>query len=345
MTQDIRCAIDALELWVDNLDLTRQRLAGFGFEPVATSVRPAPDEELVGLAAGSVTVLLRRGTTSTSPIARQVARHGDTVGDVGLVSPQVSEIAARARANGLAVSGTSDEPRIDMSGDQTLCHTVRAASVVAPSDRRRSSPFVAVDHIACCLPVGATEAVARAFTAVFDLQRLDVGDGAEVGDDREGMRSVPLGSVSGGLTVVLTEPMSEGSLGQTQRFIDEHAGPGVQHAAVACSDLLEAVEACRSRGVEFLPVPEEYYEQAEARLQYLRLPWDALRRMQILVDVEDGGLLMQLFSRPVTRRETFFFEMIQRAGATGFGANNVRALFAAVQASMSRRRDYSDDRR
>jgi 4-hydroxyphenylpyruvate dioxygenase len=165
------------------------------------------------------------------------------------------------------------------------------------------------------------------------LGRIDVGEAEEVGGEAAGMRSAVLRSGSG-FTVVLTEPISQASTGQTQRFVDAHAGPGVQHAALAYDDLVTAVESLRFKGVQFLPIPSEYYEQAQQRLPHRSIPWDALRRLGILVDADEQGLLFQLFTLPLTDRGTLFFELIQRSGGIGFGANNVQALFAAVQAAM-----------
>src|SRR5262249_9219416 len=154
-----------------------------------------------------------------------------------------------------------------------------------------------------------------------------------VGGDAVGMRSTVL-RCGAGLTVVLTEPASAGGTGQTQRFIDAHAGPGVQHAAIELDDICAAVETLRSRGVDFLPAPPGYYPAAKERVGDPSIPWDELERLDILVDADEDGLLFQLFTRPVVGRGTFFFELIQRSGASGFGANNVRALFAAVESTM-----------
>lgn len=328
-------ALDALELYVSDLDPTRELLTdGFGLVPFAPTVDVGPEERAACLGSGGVTIVLRQGTSRGSPVARHVAAHGDTVGDVALVCPDTAEIVGRARAHGLDVLGSGEHPRIDMLGDRTLCHTLHTSAPIRParstSGRRRP---LAIDHVACCLRRGTIDTIACTYEEVFGLERLDVGAWNDVGDGVADMHSIPLRSPAGGFTVVLTEPAGPGGGGQTQHFLDAHAGPGIQHAAWAFDDLVDVVGWLRGRGVDFLPIPDAYYAQAESRLRHLSLHWETLRRSGILVDTEDGGLLQQLFTRPITDRETFFLELIERSGATGFGGNNVKALYAAVEAT------------
>ncbi|MDA0167667.1 VOC family protein [Solirubrobacter taibaiensis] len=327
--------IDALELWVADLARTADLLErGFGFER-ADAPDTEADDPVVQLRCGGVTVVLRSGVSPGKPTTRHVATHGDTVGDVALLTADSAGAIARAEAFGLDVSGA----RIDMTGDGTIRHTVRAGTARAA---RGSDPLrpTGIDHIACCVPHGQAATLTRAYEAVFGLDRVDMGDAARVGSAETGMRSVVLRAARGGFIVVIIEPTARRSSGQTQRFLDAHGGPGVQHAAMAYDDLSGAVEALRARGVAFLDVPVGYYEGPQRRLSDRVRSWDELRRLEILVDDDGDGLLFQLFTHAIGDRSTFFFELIQRSGATGFGANNVRALFAAVEAA--RREEFSD---
>jgi 4-hydroxymandelate synthase len=334
-------ALHGIELWVGDLGAVRMLLTtAFGFEPrvgAADDLDGALDDaEVAVLGCGDVVMVLRQGESPESTIARHVASHGDTVGDVALACADPGAVVRRALDHGLDVFGSEDHPTIDLTGERTVCHSVRGAR-----PRQARGPGMAggsgirgIDHVAYCLPWGTAERAARVYEVVFGLGRVDVGDSEMVGGDDVGMRSIVLRSRLG-FTVVLTEPTSEGGAGQTQRFVDAHAGPGVQHAAIACDDLIATVESLRSRGVEFLAVPGRYFDDAQRRLCDQPVPWEALRRLEILVDCDEQGLLFQLFTRPLAGRPTFFFELIQRAGATGFGVNNVRALFAAVQAAIA----------
>lgn len=327
--------LDLLELWVGDLARAQRLLTtAFGFQPRNTPVRQDPEERAVYLGNGDVGVVVRQGITASSPVARHVALHGDTIADVALVCADPTAVANRARAHGLRVRDHAGTPTIDLFGDGTICHSLHPARLVpGPFPARAGSEIRGIDHLAYCLPWGLAEPAARAYAMVLGLERVEVGDAEEVGGETAGMRSVVLRS-AGGFTVVLTEPMSRTGNGQTQRFLDAHAGPGVQHAALAYDDVGTAVERLRGAGVRFLPISDDYYMQARRRLAHLPIAWDALRRLGILVDADEQGLLFQLFTVPLTDRGTFFAELIQRAGAVGFGANNVRALFAAVDATM-----------
>ena len=341
-------ALDALELWVGDLRRTRELLeATFGFAPLATQPEAVEGEDAVWLACGGVRLVLRAGAA----VASHVAVHGDTVSDAALTCSDPEALARRARDHGLLVERAGDVPRIDMTGDGTIRHSLRGWPLVpaqdgppaataqdgpaaAPADDvpAAAPAMIAVDHVTHCVEHGTAERIAEAYVAVLGLERVELGDFECVGDAATGMRSAVLRSP--GLTVVLTEPLGPDGHGQTQRFVDAHAGPGVQHAAIACDDLCGAVEALRARGVRFLPAPREYYERSRERLADRALAWDALQRLEILVDADDDGLLYQLFTTPIAERGTFFFELIQRSGASGFGANNVRALFASVAAAQ-----------
>ncbi len=331
--------LDTVELWVSNLERTKQVLTRFGFTDEATS-EGRSDEDVARLVSGGVSLIVRQGTSDSSAIARHVAAHGDGVGDVNLVCDDIGALVDRALAHGLKTSTDGACAQIDLLGDGNILHTIRDRKI-SPSNPPNGDPGLqmrAVDHVTYCLPFGSLNHVARAYREVFGLEPVDVGDCREVGDTVTGMQSVVLRSARG-FTVVLTEPMSATSTGQTQHFVQQRAGAGVQHVAIAYDDLAAAVQSLRSNGVLFLAVPHEHLEHSHRRLHDRALPWDALRREEILVDADEEGLLFQLFTRPITDGSGFFFELIQREGATGFGAANVRALFAAVEASVPHDRE------
>jgi 4-hydroxyphenylpyruvate dioxygenase len=329
--------LDVLELWVGDLGNAQRVLTTlFGFEPVDADLRSSQEEEAVCLAAGNVTFLLRQGMSAASTTARYVARHGDSIADVAMVCDEVGAVVDRALAQGLKVTSAGGCPRIDLLGDGTILHSLRDRKLASHPDRRARHDRLqmrAIDHFTYCLPWGTIEHVARSYSEIFGLESIHVQGCDEVGDSADGMRSTVLRSPAG-FAVVLTEPMSSNGGGQTQRFLQAHAGPGVQHVAFAYDDLAAAVETLRSNGVSFLSIPQEHLERCHRRLGDRALAWDALRRNGILVDADEDGLLFQLFTLPITGRSSFFLELIERAGATGFGANNVRALFAAVDSAM-----------
>jgi 4-hydroxyphenylpyruvate dioxygenase len=326
--------LEALELWVGSVVHTVSILEQFGFASESEApVEAHGDHVATTVRAADVTIVLRQGTSPDSPVARHVARHGDGVGDVVFECDDIHPLCARAQRLGLDVSNNGTSIRLDVLGDGTVTHTVRPASRQRPKTERgrHGAGVETIDHVTYCLPYGTIDRVARVYETVLGFDRLHSPQTANVGDDGNGMFSQVVRT--GDCTLVLTAPKSAGGASQTQRFIDAHDGPGVQHVALACGDLPAAAHRLRSNGVALLPVPEEHLEQSYQRMRGRALPWDSLRREGILVDGDDGGLLFQLFTKPITDRRTFFFELIHRDGAIGFGAGNVRALYAAVDAS------------
>jgi 4-hydroxyphenylpyruvate dioxygenase len=135
----------------------------------------------------------------------------------------------------------------------------------------------------------------------------------------------------------LNEPAEGRRKSQIQEYLEAYGSAGVQHVALRTDDIVSAVSALRARGVRFLTVPGTYYDDVRARLGALDLPWAQLQDLGILIDQDDDGYLLQIFTENVTDRPTVFFEIIQREGARGFGAGNFKALFEAIERAQARR--------
>jgi 4-hydroxyphenylpyruvate dioxygenase len=135
----------------------------------------------------------------------------------------------------------------------------------------------------------------------------------------------------------INEPADGRRKSQIEEYLDFYGAPGVQHIALHTPDIVQSVRALTARGVRFMDVPDEYYEEARARLEGVDLPWDALSSLGILVDRDHDGYLLQIFTETVTDRPTVFFEIIQREGARGFGEGNFKALFSSIERAQARR--------
>jgi 4-hydroxyphenylpyruvate dioxygenase len=135
----------------------------------------------------------------------------------------------------------------------------------------------------------------------------------------------------------LNEPADGKKKSQIQEYLDFYGSPGVQHIALRTDDVVSAVAALRERGVRFLRIPSTYYDDVRTRLGDLDLPWERLAELGILIDRDQDGYLLQIFTEMVSDRPTFFFEIIQREGAKGFGAGNFKALFEAIEREQDRR--------
>ena len=126
---------------------------------------------------------------------------------------------------------------------------------------------------------------------------------------------------------------------QIDEYLEFYGGPGAQHVALATGDILATVDAMRAAGVEFLETPDSYYEDPalRARIGTVRAPIEELRERRILVDRDEDGYLLQIFTKPVQDRPTVFFELIERHGSLGFGKGNFKALFEAIEREQERR--------
>jgi len=136
-------------------------------------------------------------------------------------------------------------------------------------------------------------------------------------------------------------PLNEPAQGKKQSQIDEYltfyGGPGAQHIAMSTDDIVETVSSMRNRGVQFLSVPTTYYDDLQSRVGKIDEPLEALKELGILVDRDDEGYLLQIFTKPVEDRPTVFYEIIQRKGARSFGKGNFKALFEAIEREQALR--------
>lgn len=193
--------------------------------------------------------------------------------------------------------------------------------------------LLAVDHFAVCLEAGQLEPTVQFYCDVLDFQMIFT-EHIVVG--AQAMNSKVVQSRSGGVTLTLIEPDLTREPGQIDQFVKNHAGAGVQHIAFTAEDIVRAVDLLRSRGVEFLSTPAAYYRLLAARLELDRHSLDDLRRLDLLADSDHDGQLFQIFARSTHPRRTFFFEVIERLGATTFGSGNIRTLYEAVEQECDR---------
>jgi 4-hydroxyphenylpyruvate dioxygenase len=139
------------------------------------------------------------------------------------------------------------------------------------------------------------------------------------------------------IVMPINEPADGLKKSQIQEYIEHYDGPGVQHIALRTDDIVNAVQAMRDRGVRFMTVPDAYYDEAKSRLAEFDLPWDELKRLNILADKDHDGYLLQIFTETITDRPAVFIEIIERHGAKGFGEGNFKALFEAIERDQAAR--------
>lgn len=166
-------------------------------------------------------------------------------------------------------------------------------------------------------------------------------DDSQIHTEYSSLRSIVMADPDEKIKMPINEPAMGRKKSQIQEFVDYYGGPGVQHIALNTSDIISSVQNLRARGVEFLRVPDTYYDQLRENLKSAKItvkePLEVLQELQILVDYDEKGYLLQIFTMPVEDRPTLFYEIIQRYNHTGFGAGNFKSLFEAIEAEQERR--------
>ena len=166
-------------------------------------------------------------------------------------------------------------------------------------------------------------------------------DDKQIHTEYSSLRSVVMADPTEKIKMPINEPANGKRKSQIQEYVDYHGGAGVQHVALFVDDIIFALRTLRSRGMEFLTVPASYYADVRARLAKSTLKvaesLDVLQELNILIDFDDSGYLLQIFTKPVEDRPTLFYEVIQRRGHQGFGAGNFKALFEAIEREQAQR--------
>jgi 4-hydroxyphenylpyruvate dioxygenase len=162
-------------------------------------------------------------------------------------------------------------------------------------------------------------------------------DDKDISTEYTALMSKVMTNGNGRVKFPINEPAKGKKKSQVEEYLDFYGGAGVQHIALATDNILETVAELQSRGVEFLTVPATYYEEVFKRVGDIDEEISALSRLGILVDRDEDGYLLQIFSQPLQTRPTLFFEIIQRKGAQSFGKGNFKALFEAIEREQGRR--------
>ena len=352
--------VDHVEFWVGNAHQAAHFYAAvMGFRRIAyagpeTGVRSHVSHVL---AQGDIRFVVTGGLAADSRITDHVRRHGDGVRRVAFAVRDADAARDRATAAGATARGTMEEATneagsvrygcIDAWGDAEYAFVTRRGQdgpwmpgfVPIEPGRRHGMPRVGltgVDHIVANVPAGALGRWVEWHDRVLGLRSM-AQFSADVSTERSALTSTVLANEAGTVTMPINEPARGPRRSQIEEFLDAWGGPGVQHLALATDDIVTAVAALRSRGLAFLAADGDYYARARARVGDLAASWDDLEREGIMVDRDDRGHLLQIFTEPLQDRPTLFFEIIQRMGATGFGVGNFGALFASIERAQERR--------
>ena len=194
-----------------------------------------------------------------------------------------------------------------------------------------------VDHMVGNVELGKMDYWADWYSRVLGFARYISFDDKDISTEYSALMSIVMSDNSYAIKFPLNEPAAGKRKSQIDEYLDFYGGPGVQHVALLTQDIEHTVSALRANGVEFLDVPDSYYDLLPQRVGEIEEALDMIRSLRILVDRDEEGYLLQLFSRPVEDRPTVFYEIIQRKGSRGFGKGNFRALFEAIEREQALR--------
>jgi 4-hydroxyphenylpyruvate dioxygenase len=347
--------IDHVELYVGNaLQAAYYYAHAFGFEEVAyagleTGMR---DRASHVLKQGRIRLVLTGALDSGSPIAAHQHSHGDGVKVIAVSVPDVDHAWAHAiehGADGVAEPHdlTDDDGTVRLATIRTYGETLHTfvdrsgyrgaflPGYASRSNGEDSGMLLAIDHI-----VGNVEHMEEwvsYYEQVFAMREMIHFTDDDIGTEYSALMSKVVSDGKGVVKFPINEPAEGKRKSQIEEYLEFYEGPGAQHIAVATRDIVGTVQEMRRRGVEFLTIPEAYYEEVPVRVPEVKGQIDDLREQGILVDRDDEGYLLQIFTKPVGDRPTVFFEVIERHGARGFGDGNFKALFEAIEREQALR--------
>jgi 4-hydroxyphenylpyruvate dioxygenase len=327
----------------------------FGFELVAYSglETGARDRASFVLKQGRIRLVFTGALHSDSPIAEHQRKHGDGVKVIALSVPDVDHAYREATTRGaesvVAPHDATDEhgtvrlATIKTYGEtlHTFVHRGGYDGAFLPGYEPRSDAstdtgmLLAIDHI-----VGNVEHMdpwVKYYEDVFNMKEMIHFTDGDISTEYSALMSKVVADGKGVVKFPINEPAEGKRKSQIEEYLEFYEGPGAQHLAVATRDIVATVTELRARGVEFLDIPPSYYDEVPGRVPEVAPQLDDLRAQGILVDRDDEGYLLQIFTKPVGDRPTVFFEVIERHGARGFGDGNFKALFEALEREQDRR--------
>jgi 4-hydroxyphenylpyruvate dioxygenase len=305
---------------------------------------------------GKIRFVLTTPLRSGNFLAEHIVRHGDGVRSIAL---WVDDARSAWRETTRRGAASMAEPHVlrDEHGEAVVSsiraygdtiHTFVERSAyngpflpgfrAVPSDPvARPVGLLHVDHMVGNVGWNQMNAWVKFYSHVMGFRLYQHFDDQDISTDYSALMSKVMANGNGYVKFPINEPAEGKKKSQIEEYLDFYAGPGVQHIALATNDILHTVSRLRSQGIEFLRVPHTYYTELEGRVGKIDEPLRELEDLGVLVDRDDEGYMLQIFTRPVEDRPTLFFEIIQRKGSRSFGKGNFKALFEAIEREQQAR--------
>jgi 4-hydroxyphenylpyruvate dioxygenase len=351
---------DHLELWVGNAKQAAQYYCtAFGFEPLAYAGPETGVKERASYVVRqhAIALVLTSTLRGDDPIGRHVLVHGDGVRDIALRTRDARAAFSDAVASGATpvrepVETHDEDGKLVLASIATYGDTIhtfvqrdayrgvwmpgyRAWNGVARAPHRPG--LLRIDHCVGNVGWDEMERWCSYYARAFGFTQLISFDDADISTEYTALRSKVMQSGSGAVKLPINEPAHGRKKSQIEEFLEFYGGAGVQHVALATDDIVETVRALRANGVELLDAPATYYDALAERAGPIVEDLSVLRRQSILVDRDDRGYMLQIFTKPVADRPTLFYEIIQRRGAISFGKGNFKALFVSIEQEQAKR--------
>jgi len=351
--------IHHIELWVGNAKQSAfYYRKAFGFSQMAYVGLETGERTHTSyaMAQGKAEIVLTSPSTTDHPAMEFMKKHGDGVRDICLEVPDAEAAFHEAVRRG---AKPFHEPRIVKDEHGSICraavHTygdvihslisnIDYKGPFLPGYKVASAPaesvgILRIDHIVGNVELGKMRQWADWYSDVFGFTRFITFDDKDISTEYSALMSIVMSDDSHSVKFPINEPANGRNKSQIQEYLDCNSGPGVQHVALACRDVAETVGKLRANDIEFLTVPGSYYDALPERIGDILTPEELkrVRELGILVDRDDEGHLLQIFTKPVEDRPTLFYEIIERRGSRGFGKGNFKALFESIEREQALR--------
>jgi 4-hydroxyphenylpyruvate dioxygenase len=351
---------DHLELWVGNAKQSAyfyERVLGFTRTAYAGPETGLRDRASYVLEQGEVRIVLTTALREDHEITRHCARHGDGVRDIALTVPDATEAYRQAVQRGARgvrepTKLEDDDGAVQLAAIATYGDTIHTfversgyegaflpgfVSVSSNGQAGGDAGLTNIDHVVGNVELGRMDDWVEFYERVFGMTNiLHFGDD-QIQTEYSALMSKVMSDGEGKIKFPINEPAEGKRKSQIDEYIEFYNGAGAQHIALASSDIVATVENLKGRGLLFLDTPDTYYEDAPDRVGEIDEDYAELREHKILVDRDDDGYLLQIFTKTAQDRPTLFFEVIERHGARGFGDGNFKALFEAIEREQALR--------
>ncbi|MDQ2866721.1 MAG: 4-hydroxyphenylpyruvate dioxygenase [Candidatus Eremiobacteraeota bacterium] len=351
---------DYIEFYVGNAkQAAHYYMSAFGFDQVAYAGPETGVKNRVSyvLQQNNLRFVITASLLPDDEIARHVALHGDGIKDIAIVVDDARASYDRAIAGG-AKSVAAPSERTDAHGKITSAGIATYGDTVHSFVQRDeyNGPFLPgfiearrsisasqrpqlqfIDHCVGNVGWGEMDAWGDFYASVFGFSQLVSFDDKDISTDYTALKSKVMTDPRHQVKFPINEPAHGKKKSQIEEYLDFYHGSGVQHVAIRTDDIVATIDALRANGVEFLDTPDTYYDELEARVGKIDETFDVLRQRRILVDRDDLGYMLQIFTKPLQDRPTVFFEIIQRKGSLSFGKGNFKALFVSIEKEQEKR--------